>query len=309
MRSFGSDPEFLVVACDEPQSAIEIVGADSQHRIKKSGHEFYYDNVLAECAIKPGYSKSEVLENFRECICLYQQLVEPFSLKAQASAYFADAQLKHPDARKVGCAEERCAYLMQPVESPTYAITNGNLRSCGGHIHLGSELLASDGPEPILTIYMMDLFLGIPSLWLDRDPTSHQRRALYGQAGRFRAKKYGVEYRSLGNFWLQSPEMVSLIYDLSMFVQDFVESQRAWGLWEFDEDICCLTEDLSLAWYCRGYDQKLLQKAINQSDKILAEPFLKLAKEYLPDSLRSDLERAIDRPQDVELLQAWNVSR
>ena len=65
-------------------------------------------------------------------------------------------------------------------------------------------------------IRMCDLFLGIPSLLLDRDPTSKDRRKLYGGAGSHRIRnKYGVEYRSLSNFWVSRPSLVELIYNLA----------------------------------------------------------------------------------------------
>jgi hypothetical protein len=114
---------------------------------------------------------------------------------------FPDQELDSEEARRAGCAPDMCAYEMKQKEPPKDLIQNGNLRSCGGHVHLGSELLASDGPEPILAIYMLDLFVGVPSLHLDFDSTSLRRRIIYGQSGRYRTKDYGLEYRSLGNFW------------------------------------------------------------------------------------------------------------
>ncbi|OYV41139.1 MAG: hypothetical protein B7Z80_02685 [Rhodospirillales bacterium 20-64-7] len=56
----------------------------------------------------------------------------------------------------------------------------------------------------------MDYFLGIHSLLWDKDGT---RRKLYGKAGAFRPKPYGMEYRVLSNRWLDSPDLTRWVYN------------------------------------------------------------------------------------------------
>lgn len=307
MKTLGSDPELLIVKGTKPQSAIGVVQGTAENRIYIKGHAFYYDNVLAECAIKPGRSKKDVVGNFREALEIYAKMVRPFKLKPQACCDFPDSQLRHEDARKVGCAPDWCAYEVKLKEPPKEAIQNGNLRSCGGHIHLGSDLLASDGPEPILAIYLLDLFVGVPSLWLDKDPTSARRRAIYGHAGRYRSKDYGLEYRSLSNFWLTSPDLVGLIYDLCKFTHDYLEDGRGWDLWKFDEEVFYDTTELSEAWTC-SYDTAMLRKAINFGDQKLAEPLLKLAMDQMPKTLRTNVQAMMDRAEDGDFYANWGLT-
>lgn len=236
MLSFGSDPEFMILDQDKLVSAIDVVGHDVTDRIKNQGHEFYYDNVLAECAIKPSYSRDEALNNIGEAIKIYSDLVKPYRIEAIASADYPSEALNNIIAKTAGCATETCAYLMREMagsESAANLIRTGTLRTGGGHIHLGHEILSSGGPEAVFCIYAMDLFLGLPSLIMDKDPTSKRRRLIYGKAGRYRTKPYGVEYRTLGNFWLSSPKLVELIYDISAKVVDIIQDQ---DLWEFDLD-------------------------------------------------------------------------
>lgn len=304
--SFGADPELLLTKQSKPYSAIGVIQGGPDNRIKVKGHSFFYDNVLAECAIKPGKSKKEVINNFRECLQIYADMVKPFKLTPQASINFPESQLRHPDARKAGCAPDNCAYAMKQMEPPKEAMENGNLRSCGGHIHLGSNLLVSDGPEPILAIYALDLFVGISSLFLDRDPTAARRRALYGAAGRFRTKDYGIEYRSLSNFWLESPKMTELIYDLCIFSHDFVEQKKMWNYWEFSEEILYSTTDLSKAWTCKGYNVDQLRNGINISDKKMIVSHFDLAKNVMPKGLQADLQKMIDRPES-NFYQNWDL--
>jgi hypothetical protein len=305
--TFGSDPELLLVKDGKPKSAIGVIQGSPDNRIKVKGHEFYYDNVLAECAIKPSSSKKETLDNFRECLKIYADMVKPYKLAPVACMEFPDQELDSEEARRAGCAPDMCAYEMKQKEPPKDLIQNGNLRSCGGHVHLGSELLASDGPEPILAIYMLDLFVGVPSLHLDFDSTSLRRRIIYGQSGRYRTKDYGLEYRSLGNFWLSSPKMTGLIYDLCMFVHEFVEKGQGWDLWEFDLDVFFSSDNIADSWKCTGYDAENLRKGINSGDKDMTMPHFELAKRLMPTGLKNEMQKMIARDGDGDFYENWGI--
>jgi hypothetical protein len=54
----------------------------------------------------------------------------------------------------------------------------------------------------------MDLFVGLPSTILDEDD---QRKNVYGTPGRFRLKPYGVEYRSLSNYWIKDGYLIDMV--------------------------------------------------------------------------------------------------
>lgn len=305
-RTFGSDPEFLIVDTnDQPVSAIEVVKADPEHRIKKQGHEFYYDNVLAECAVKPGDSKQQVLDNIQECLQLYADIVRPYRLKPQASVHFSRKQLDNEEAQKVNCSKDSCAYEMCIQDGPTDAIKTGTLRSAGGHVHIGCETLLGGGPEPFLAVYMMDLLMAVPSVWIDKDPTSVTRRALYGQAGRYRTKDYGLEYRSLGNFWLSSPFMTGLIYDLANHAIDLVENNKAWELWSFDLDRFDEEGTLSDSWECT-YNQNTLMHGVLNGDKQELAPIFEISKKYMSKGLRKDVEKAI-RKETGNFYENWSI--
>jgi hypothetical protein len=286
--SFGSDPELMLMKDGNYKSAIGIIQGSNQNRIKIRGHEFYYDNVLAECAIKPSCSKEEVVKNFNECLQLYAEMVHPFKLVLQAAHNYDKSELKSPDAVRVGCDPEYCPYEMKIASSPTEEILHGTLRTCGGHIHLGHEVL-TEGNNGILAMYMMDLFLGVPSLWLDKDPTSGIRREMYGAAGRYRVKSYGMEYRSLSNFWLQSPRFVEFIYDMSEFVTNFVVSGKCDEHWLFDWDMFYNTSNLADAWKCLTYDPNVLRDAIRTGDKSKAQSCFDLAQSLMPQNLKEEM--------------------
>jgi hypothetical protein len=68
-------------------------------------------------------------------------------------------------------------------------------------------------------IRALDLFLGVPSIILDKDT---QRRRVYGKAGAHRLKKYGAEYRVLSTFWTETDELIEWAYEGTQRAIDFV---------------------------------------------------------------------------------------
>ncbi|MFN3329417.1 MAG: putative amidoligase domain-containing protein, partial [Pyrinomonadaceae bacterium] len=78
----------------------------------------------------------------------------------------------------------------------------------------------------------MDIMLGIPSTILDCSKAAVARRELYGKAGCHRIPDHGVEYRTLSNYWLKSPELVMLIYSLTNDAVKLVQEKTLDGLIE-----------------------------------------------------------------------------
>lgn len=86
-----------------------------------------------------------------------------------------------------------------------------------GHIHVGY-----DKPNDLTNLELskaMDLFLAIPSVILDLDV---ERRALYGKAGAMRMKPFGMEMRTLSNFWIFNDKLIDWVYENTLAAIDFV---------------------------------------------------------------------------------------
>jgi len=316
--SLGSDPEFMLSKNGKIYSAIGIVKGTKDRRKKIGKHEFYYDNVLAETAIAPGFNKEETIANIKDCLKIYTELVSPYKLETRAAYEFTSDQLKHRDAFKIGCDPEACAYSGEMVEVDEELFKRTNLRSAGGHIHLGYELLKK---HPILqnyaqtvSIFLLDLFLGIPSIFLDHDPTTKKRKELYGQAGRWRFPAYGVEYRSMGNFWLSAPKLAELIYDISDFTLEFITDDRWRSLWEVDVDKlndrnawAQMDFHPAKCYCCIGYDVKSLRKAIDTMDVKLGGQLMEdVVKQYMPKKLYDRVIKLTEAKQ-FNLYKEWGL--
>lgn len=78
-------------------------------------------------------------------------------------------------------------------------------RTAGGHLHFGWTESANIFDHDHMTsccnvIKQLDYALGMWSIKVDK--LGAERRKLYGMAGSYRPKTYGVEYRVLSNFWI-----------------------------------------------------------------------------------------------------------
>src|SRR6185369_13873966 len=117
-----------------------------------------------------------------------------------------------PDEAKVlGCNLDFDAYSMSPNDIPC---STEDFRTGAGHIHLGFTSAGEPDSIPYITycasiVRELDYYLGLPSLKWDPDG---RRRKLYGKAGAFRPKKYGLEYRVLSNRWLSDEKLMGFVF-------------------------------------------------------------------------------------------------
>lgn len=302
--TFGTDPEFMISRWEELHSAISLLPKKEQALVK-NGNKFYYDNVLAEIAVKPAKNKDEAIKNINESLRQLSKLINPTKFIIRASGKYPIKQLNDKDAKIAGCTPEWNVYSLRCVLPPEEVISKTSFRTAGGHIHIGAEGL--ENPiKAFDVIRMMDLFVAIPSLFIDTDETSKERRKIYGHAGSHRATDYGFEYRSLGNFWFSSPDHVSLIYDLTKFVLDFVNQGNHKKFWSVNEKLL-QSSDPSKAYNCTGYDAKSLCKTINSCDKKQAEKFMMFISNYLNDDLNARIEKMSEK-ELPDPYEAWKLS-
>jgi hypothetical protein len=220
----GADPELMLVApCGALTSAIPLIEGTKAKPLKVKVGAVQRDNVMAEFNVKPSGSDGEFIANIEAVLRELADLVRPNKLTVRAYAEFPKEELEHPEARVFGCDPDYCAWpnrdgILCMNSVPSHKALEP-FRSAGGHLHIGhkkqTEEMLLDDFGKIEVVKALDLLLGIPSVLLDPDQSSLERRSLYGTAGAHRPKPYGVEYRALGNFWLRSPDFVHLVYGLA----------------------------------------------------------------------------------------------
>ncbi len=308
MFTFGSDPEFFLSQKGKFKSAIAVL-PNKENAIYKNGCAFYYDNVLAEAQIKPASNKEEAVENIGNCITSLSEIVEPYKIVLKSAETFPDSELKDKDARIAGCVSEWSVYTLQQIMPPRKVIEKTGFRTAGGHIHLGNHPALKNELQTLNVVRMLDLFLGIPSVLLDKDKTAKSRREVYGHAGTHRVPDHGLEYRPLSNYWLVSPELVELVYDICGFTLNFVENRLHTRYWSVDKELLSSEEamdsDPSLAHHCFGYDKNMLQKCINTCDKKLAGIFMLIVQNHMPKDIIERIEDFQNREFDI--YKNWNL--
>lgn len=300
---FGSDPEFFLIRNEESKSAIGILPS-KKNCWDKNGNKFYYDNVLAEIAIRPGNNLNEVLKSTHEALKELSSLAFPATFEIKAAGYMPDSELLDKEAQNAGCEPEYDVYSLKLVTPPEDIISKTSFRTAGGHIHLGVKNATIYKLFDI--IRMMDLFVGVPSIFLDTDPFAKKRKNIYGKSGSHRVPNHGLEYRALGNFWFSSPAHVSLIYRLTEFTLNFVDQDFHKKFWSTNESLLN-GEDPSLVFNCFGYDLELLRTCLDEYDLDLAEKFMTFISNYLPDNLLKEIgDLALKTLPDP--YQTWKIS-
>ena len=219
--TLGADPELFLQNELELVSAEGLIGGTKKHplSIPDSGGCFIQENnVMVEFNIPP----AKKVEDFVSSIEFMKEYIEvaaslnDCTISKLASGDFNPLYLQTVQSAAFGCEPDFNAHTSKTNKTVE---AHGTLRTCGGHIHIGYNKPTTKTSVKI--IKAMDLTLGLSSLSLDSD---NRRRSMYGNAGAFRFKKYGVEYRTLSNFWIFSKEAMDWAFAGTMAAIEIVNN-------------------------------------------------------------------------------------
>lgn len=240
--TFGADPELFVL--DQNGKAVcadGLIPGTKAAPFKVDGGAVQVDGMAAEFNIDPSETFDEFNDNITKVMKkLNSFLPTGYSLSAVPCMVFEqDVWDAAPDhAKELGCSPDFNAWT-GGVNPPPSCPDNPRLRTASGHLHIGwTSGVELDNLQHLMNcqdlVKQLDWYLGAWSLKMDSDPT---RRLLYGKAGACRYKDYGVEYRVLSNFWLQSKDrrltvwnrMNRAIHDMrSCFMPDKPKTYQTW---------------------------------------------------------------------------------
>lgn len=250
----GADPELFVFKKGTPISG-HVFKCGTKHRPMKTenGH-VQVDGLALEFNVVPAKTKGEFVKGIRSVLGDLQKIVQERDaecvLRAIPTVHFEKKYMQSlpPRARALGCNPDYNAYTLMENAPPN---PGAPFRTGAGHVHLGWTHDADpDGYDHFAMCAALarelDYYLGLPSLEWDDD---QERRSLYGKAGAFRPKSYGMEFRVLSNKWVSDETICGYVYD---------QTHKAFT--RFTEGTCLANKYGELA-----------RKAINEGDKSWAE--------------------------------------
>lgn len=227
----GADPEVFLLGPDKKHigAAGIIPGTKRKPHPVKDG-ALQVDGMAAEFNITPVATSGQLIHNINSVLrTLMQSLPRGVKLDISPTAYFDEEYMKQQprEALELGCDPDfngwEAAMNMPPEPHPT-------MRTAAGHVHLGwtrdKDPKSFEHFELCCALArQMDHYLGVPSVILD---TNQERRKMYGKAGAFRPKSYGVEYRVLSNFWIKDNQLIKWVYEgTSRSFKTLVEGGKA----------------------------------------------------------------------------------
>jgi hypothetical protein len=218
----GADPELFM---KHPDTGDFVSAHDRIPGTKKEPHKVPFgaiqvDGTALEFNIDPANSADEFTRNILNVKETITNYVPGYNVVAEPVATFKPDYFDWdipPIAKELGCDPDYNAYTLMVNPRPNPG--NRPIRTGAGHIHIGwteNEDVFDDKHFAVAAkvARQMDYYLGIHSLLWDSDTT---RRKLYGQAGAFRPKPYGVEYRTLSNRWLSDPHLIRWVYNQAFY--------------------------------------------------------------------------------------------
>ncbi len=209
----GCDPEIFVKQNGVFKSAFGLIEGDKKNPQKVNRGAVQVDGMALEFNIDPASTETEFVINVQDVYDTICRMVPGYEVVAVPVADFSEEYLLNQPASalELGCDPDYNAWTNRANPRPD---GNRPMRTASGHVHIGW----TEDTEPYESAHVgrceavarqCDFYLGLPSLLYD---SSTRRREMYGKAGAYRPKPYGVEYRTLSNAWLNSKELMAWVY-------------------------------------------------------------------------------------------------
>lgn len=205
--TLGADPEFFITdRTGIPHPVCGLLGGTKERPIRMSsdlgaGFTMQEDNVMVEFNIPPAPNSSAFVNSIQSATKALSNLIvsKGYLVSPAPELQFPAFKLTDDKAMQFGCSPDFSAHTnggeIERLDPNVLKTPGGAWRFAGGHVHIGYQC---DVPQFVAASFA-DVFIGLRMVSYD---TQVERRKFYGQAGRYRPTRYGIEYRTLSNFWI-----------------------------------------------------------------------------------------------------------
>lgn len=263
--TIGCDPELFVTQEGKFRSAHGLVPGTKEKPFPVENGAVQVDGMALEYNIDPVDNEDDfvkynvnVMRQLKDMVPKYDFAIVP-SCRFNGNHFRAQPE----EAKELGCTPDFNAYTLAENPAPDNRTT---MRTASGHIHIGfcneDDIFGEDHMiRCSVLVKQLDAYLGIPSVIYDKD---RSRRSMYGKAGAFRPKPYGLEYRVLSNAWLKSEDRMRFVFRQTMkAVKNLLAGNRPY------QDI----------------GENIVKRIINESDGYYARA--SLPKVLTPDEIKT----------------------
>jgi Phage phiEco32-like COOH.NH2 ligase-type 2 len=242
--TFGADPELFVLKDKKLVSAYGLIKGDKKNPLKVKDGAVQVDGMALEFNIDPATDFNKFNANMDSVLDTLQRMVPGYEFMIQPVAEFGAAYINSQpkEAKELGCEPDFNAYTKAVNPRPQ---GDTPFRTASGHLHIGwTKDVNPHDPTHFeaccALVKNLDTYVGIPSMIWDEQlsgGTADKRRALYGRAGAFRPKPYGLEYRVLSNIWITDRVLRKTVFENSIeAVKKTFENWEQAGAQKFSVD-------------------------------------------------------------------------
>lgn len=213
----GADPEVFVKRNGKNISAHGMIKGDKKNPFRVNNGAVQVDGTALEFNIDPATDANMFAYNINIVMDQLRSMIEDTIVIEPVAHYGFEYLSQLPaEALELGCDPDFNAW--KDGEENVKPDIKAPFRTGAGHIHIGfvddADITSSGHLQDCCAVAkQMDFLVGLPSLFFDADT---QRREMYGKAGAFRPKPYGVEYRTLSNAWLKDNELIKWVFNNSV---------------------------------------------------------------------------------------------
>lgn len=241
--TIGSDPEvFLEDAVGNFVNAFDgyvdgVVKGNKRHPELTKYGALQVDGMAMEINTTPTASAGQFYNSITEGLTDIRTRFKQEISKKSCWKFNEDyLQQQPPMATELGCSPDNNAWKKGDYNNPPspYSL----IRTAGGHIHIGWDMECKPYTDKHIDmccdiVQQLDYVVGLWSL--RTDVMGSDRRELYGNAGAFRPKPYGLEYRVLSNFWVFDEDLCKTVFNRTLKAIDLYNKEQLLSSWYGDK--------------------------------------------------------------------------